>query len=156
MPAVARPDIVFNFFCSCVGLCPARHLTTYTRGGFHMSCKTPRQARFGRLAFTALTWLLPATLPVFAGDLSQRVKLEIPAQPLEAALRSLAKQADIQILFSPGLADGLNGPAVSGEMSPREALARLLKATPLEFEAEGKDTVAIRARKGPARQEPKR
>ncbi len=120
-----------------------------------MSCKTPRQARFGRLAFTALTWLLPAALPVFAGDLSQRVKLEIPAQPLESALRSLAKQADIQILFSPGLADGLNGPTVSGEMSPREALARLLKATPLEFEAEGKDTVAIRARKRSAREEPR-
>src|SRR6185437_16131649 len=35
-----------------------------------------------------------------AGDLSTAVKLSIPGQPLESALRALANQADIEIMFS--------------------------------------------------------
>jgi len=82
-----------------------------------------------------------------AGDSAQQTTFEIPAQPLESALRTLAKQADIQILFSPGITAGINAPAINGAMSAREALNALLKSTALEFTVQDKDTVVVRPRR---------
>jgi iron complex outermembrane recepter protein len=85
-----------------------------------------------------------------AGDLSSVVELRIPAQTLESALRSLANQADIQIMFSSKDVAGLVAPAITGRMSTRDALRLMLKATTLQFKDEGKDTVVVR-RERPAK-----
>jgi outer membrane receptor protein involved in Fe transport len=84
-----------------------------------------------------------------AGDPSRAVSVDIPAQPLEAALRLLARQGDVQIMFAPGVAAGIEGPAVSGEMSVREALGQLLRATSLRYEVADKDTIVIKAKSRP-------
>jgi outer membrane receptor protein involved in Fe transport len=91
-----------------------------------------------------LALLLGVALVANAGELGRTVKIAIPAQPLASALRTLAKQADIQIMFAPGIAAGINAPAVSGAMSARRALDLLLKTTGLEFKADGPDTVVVR------------
>jgi hypothetical protein len=107
----------------------------------------PLCRRLGRLLIvTAAFGLLAALTPAHAGDLSQPVSLSIPAQPLGSALHELAKQAGIQIIFSPTLTSGIECPALSGTMPAREALARLLKSTGLKFQAEGKDIVIVTAR----------
>jgi len=90
----------------------------------------------------------------WAGDPSQPVRLDISAQPLESALRVLAKQADVQILFSPALVAGFKAPAVAGEMSVRDALALLLKATALEFEIQAPDIVVLKRAGRPIPEKP--
>ena len=70
----------------------------------------------------------------------------IVAQPLGEALRSLAKQADLQILFDPALVSGSSVPALSGTLSPRAALAMLLRGTDLEAREQAPGVVVIRRR----------
>src|SRR5512146_622346 len=100
-----------------------------------------RAALLFALGFLSLQAFVPSAQ---AGDLSTAVKLRIPGQALESALRVLANQADIQIMFSSKDVAGLESPPVSGEMSARHALALMLKSTTLQFSAEGKDTVVVR------------
>ncbi|MEJ1962700.1 MAG: TonB-dependent receptor plug domain-containing protein [Gammaproteobacteria bacterium] len=57
--------------------------------------------------------------------------IQVPAQPLGDALRLLAKQADVQVLFAPRLVEGRTAPAVAGKFTTREALDRLLSGTNL-------------------------
>jgi iron complex outermembrane recepter protein len=71
-------------------------------------------------------------------------KLSVTAQPLGDALRSVAKQADIQVLFAPDLVDGRAAPRVEGQMTPREALTRLLTGTRLVAAEQGPGVVVVR------------
>jgi hypothetical protein len=89
--------------------------------------------------------LLAATL-ARAGDLNGKVPLDIPQQNLSSALTALAKQADLQILFSQELVAGQRSNAVTGSLSGAEALQRLLADSTLEYVVNGADTVVIRQR----------
>jgi len=97
-----------------------------------------------------LVALLGTSTASIAGDPAKPIQFDIPVQPLAASLRALANQADIQIVFSPEAVAGRNGPAVSGTMSAREALDRLLEAASLEFVVEGEDTIVVRPRRNTA------
>ncbi len=57
-----------------------------------------------------------------AGDPRQSVALNIAAQPLSEALRELARQADVQIIFAPEVVAGRTASALRGNMSAVEAL----------------------------------
>src|SRR5690242_9864167 len=92
-----------------------------------------------------LSTLIVATLAQ-AGDLNGKVSLDIPQQSLSSALTALAKQADLQILFSQELVAGLRSNAVNGSLSGAEALQRLLADSSLEYVVNGADTVVIRQR----------
>jgi iron complex outermembrane receptor protein len=74
-----------------------------------------------------------------------RVMLSIEAQPIRDALRALSEQTGLQILFrSEGVnAAGLTAPRVSGELSAREALDRLLAESGLKYEFVNERTVRI-------------
>lgn len=85
-----------------------------------------------------------------AGDLNNKLVLDIPTQSLSGALTSLANQADLQILFSPGLVEGLRSAPLSGSYSGNEALRQLLAESGLEYTVDGADTVVIRQRNVPA------
>ncbi len=75
----------------------------------------------------------------------QSVRLEIPAQPIEYALSAFAEQSGIQVVFYTDVAQGLQGPKLSGTFTPREALTMLLEGTSLRAEFLNAHTVAIRA-----------
>lgn len=90
----------------------------------------------GLLGLAGLAW---------AGDLNDKVALEIPQQSLSQALASLAQQADLQILFAPELVAGMQSPPLSGTYSGIEALRQLLASSKLQFVVDGADTVVIRA-----------
>jgi iron complex outermembrane receptor protein len=98
--------------------------------------RCPRGTMFiACLALTAAAW---------AGDLGQVIAVNLPAQSLSAALRSLAKQADLQISFPPADVDGLQSASVTGQLTAREALAALLKATDLRVIEQSAGSVVVR------------
>jgi len=59
---------------------------------------------------------------------------DIPAQPLAGAIITLAEQANLRLIAPQALADGKTAPALKGEYTSAEALARLLEGSDLVFE----------------------
>jgi iron complex outermembrane recepter protein len=105
-----------------------------------------------------LSWALAVSVGATAATgqsvLDAPAKLSVAAQPLGDALRSVAKQADIQVLFAPDLVDGRAAPGVEGQMSPREALTRLLKGTRLVAAEQGPGVVVVRNEAAPLETKP--
>jgi outer membrane receptor protein involved in Fe transport len=62
---------------------------------------------------------------------------DIPAQPVAAALRALATQAGIQIVFTPEVVGSTQAKALRGRMSVDEAIDRLLAGTGLKAHQDG-------------------
>lgn len=60
-----------------------------------------------------------------------RLSFALQAQPLLSALRAFGRQTQLQVLFDDALVEGRQAAAVSGSLSPREALTRLLAGTGL-------------------------
>lgn len=123
---------------------PARHMvrTAATYGTF--------------LSVTALATLMLATAPAVAQDVptaseagatvaqaEQTRSFSIPAQPLAAALDALSRQTGLSFAYSTSQLEGVQSQGVSGTLTPRAALARLLSGTGTTFEFTGANTVAI-------------
>ena len=95
---------------------------------------------------------LAVLLPLFAqcvgaaDPMESTISIAIVKQPLGEALRSLAKQADLQILFDSALVSGKSARALHGSLSPRAALATLLRGTDLEALEQAPGVVVIRRR----------
>ncbi|WP_375284587.1 TonB-dependent receptor domain-containing protein [Sphingobium yanoikuyae] len=62
------------------------------------------------------------------------VAFDIPAQPLDGALRAISRAAGVQILFNAADVAGIDAPAIHGEMESREALSRLIDGRGLVLE----------------------
>jgi len=69
----------------------------------------------------------------------------IDAGSLEAALNQLARQSQVQIVFRPELVAGKRVPALSGELTWRQALARLLDGSGLDHRQVADKTIVIQA-----------
>lgn len=93
---------------------------------------------------------LLAAQPVLAADVARILQLNIPSQPLETALTALARQADLQILFTPDLVRGHRSTEVAGSLSATDALRRLLDGSDIEFVVDDSDTIVLRLRSQPA------
>jgi outer membrane receptor for ferric coprogen and ferric-rhodotorulic acid len=74
------------------------------------------------------------------------VAFNIPAQGLGQALNELARQANLQLSFAADLVAGKTAPAISGQLTPRQALDRLLAGSGLEASVDGS---AVLVRKPP-------
>lgn len=72
----------------------------------------------------------PATAQAAAAQ-EARLSFELSAQPLLGALRAFGRQTQLQVLFDDALVEGRQAAAVSGSLSPRDALTRLLSGTGL-------------------------
>lgn len=83
---------------------------------------------------------------VRAADLDTSVSVNIPAQPLEGALLELSKQASIQLVLNSSAVAAKSTAALSGKMSIRDALNRLLRDTELTYRWDGNHTVTISPR----------
>lgn len=102
---------------------------------------TPRRTRQSRLSLLSASIVLATTL--HAQDATY--PLNLPAQPLDQALNALAKQSGSRILFATDVAEGLQSPAVNGELSVQQALQRLLQGTQLSVEQSGDGSFVITA-----------
>ena len=83
------------------------------------------------LGSTSLAALLLASAPAAAQSVEPVRRYEIPAGPLDHALREFARQSGQQILYPAALVAGLKSPGLSGAYSPERALSALLHDTGL-------------------------
>ncbi len=63
----------------------------------------------------------------------QRVHVDIQAQSLSAALAEFGRQTSLEIVFTPDSVRSLKAPRVEGDLTPDEALTRLLAGSGLTF-----------------------
>ena len=68
---------------------------------------------------------------------------ELPAEPMDRALRDFALQANCNISFEPSLVAGLQAPAIKGEYSRGEALSILLTGTALKAVTVNDNTIQV-------------
>lgn len=77
----------------------------------------------------------------FSADLKAR--FDVPAEPMDRALRDFALQSNCNISFEPSLVTGLRAPAVKGEYSRSEALSILLTGTALKAVTVNSNTIEV-------------
>lgn len=70
-------------------------------------------------------------------------KFNLPAGELIAALKSLAKQADVELVYSPEQLKGMHTEGVRGTYSAPDAIRILLKGTPLEVHTDATGAMVI-------------
>lgn len=112
--------------------------------------------KFSLLFTTAIALPLAAPVlvtPVQAADggftpfpvaqAQNRIRFTIPAQPLPAALIQFARQANLQITSHGLTTDGKQSAGVTGDLTPNEALARLLEGTGLTWSYTDSRTVNL-------------
>ncbi|MCD0423595.1 TonB-dependent siderophore receptor [Rubrivivax sp. JA1024] len=107
-----------------------------------------RRARFTpaplALAAAAVVLNLATSVPVHAqtgATAAAPLALELPAQPLGQALNELARRADLQLSFPADAVAGRTAPAVSGRLTPEQALQRLLAGSGLAADIDGRRVV---------------
>ena len=72
---------------------------------------------------------------------SAPMQISIAAQPLAQALNDLARQTRLELMVQPALVAGKAAPAVSGQLTPQQALNRLLAGSGLAATIEGSAVV---------------
>lgn len=83
---------------------------------------------------------------VAAAPTGQVADIRLEAGPLNKSLFALAKQTGVQIMFTSHMVEGLKAPAVSGRLTPDEALARLIDGTDLEMQRATGRVLVLRQR----------
>ncbi|MGH8209259.1 MAG: TonB-dependent receptor domain-containing protein [Steroidobacteraceae bacterium] len=84
-----------------------------------------------------------ALITTSLGQAAIKHPIDIPSQELGSALTTLAKQTQIQIVYPTELVEGRTSRAISGSMTPEEALGQLLAPTGLGFERLDEQTVTL-------------
>ena len=72
--------------------------------------------------------------------------LSIPAQPVDAALRELARKTGVDVLFPPGALHDLRSKPISGAYTPRQAAEAIVAGDNLEVVEGGSGSLVVRAR----------
>ncbi len=85
---------------------------------------------------------LAATLPALA--LAQTAfKVDVPAQELGDALRSIGRQTNTNVIFEPALVKGLSASGIHAELTVEEAIRQLLIGTSLAARRTSVDTIVV-------------
>jgi len=79
-----------------------------------------------------------------AAERTDTYSLDIEAQPLAGALKSLADQTGLQVVFFSEIADGLESDELHGMFTAGDALNRLLVDTDLTYEYLSDDAIEVR------------
>lgn len=69
--------------------------------------------------------------------MAQSANFDIPPQPLATALNQFARQAGLQLVFMPALAQDRQAPRIAGTQDVRQALDALLRGSGLRGQVEG-------------------
>lgn len=105
-----------------------------------MDINTPsHRPRLSRFSLLAAGIMLASTLHAQEA----RYTLSLPAQPLDKALNALAGQTGIRILFATDIAEGVQAPALNGELSVEQALQQLLRGSSLSVEKVGDGSFVV-------------
>jgi outer-membrane receptor for ferric coprogen and ferric-rhodotorulic acid len=87
----------------------------------------------------------PAAAQTDSAAAEQTISFNVPAGPLDAALRQFSDKTGFQMVYGTAIVQGLKTAGVSGRMTPQEALAHLLARTALTFHMPEPHTVIIEA-----------
>ena len=111
---------------------------------------TGRQVRRGKvLSMGALAVLLACQGPAAAsGPGVARYAIEQPAQSLGDALRAIARQTGVSVLFDPGAVQGRLSRPVSGRLSASEAILQALEGSGLSADVMPDGAVVVRPAAG--------
>lgn len=80
----------------------------------------------------------------------RRVALKLAAQSLDQALTRFADQADLRLLYTTADVDGLQAPALNGEVTVAQALQTLLAGSGMSWSFSDSRTVILRRAAAPA------
>lgn len=100
-----------------------------------------------RFCKTLLLYVSCAAL-VAAAPAARRATFDIPAAPALESFKLFASQANTQLLYAVDVVDGVKTNAVKGELTPREALDRMLAGTPLVAQETNNGALAVRKETG--------
>jgi hypothetical protein len=100
-----------------------------------------------RLATTSLLTVFVALLGITGLPCAARgdspTRFDLPAEPLDQALRDFAVQARYNISYDPSIVRGLQAPAIKGNYPAADVLSLLLKGTPLRAVHVNADTIQV-------------
>lgn len=114
-----------------------------------MIVSKPRAGSFRRgllacCAAAALAVGTPGLAQTAAGTVAaQPVSFAIESQPLETALTTFARVADVQVLYAPALVRGKTAGRAVGVLTPAEALRQILGGTGLSASVVGQRTFSL-------------
>ncbi len=96
-----------------------------------------------RATFRALLVMTAAVAATSAlGQTAYRI--DVPAQQLDEALRSVGRQTGTNVIFEPRVVRGLKASAVAGELGTEDAIRQLLAGTGLSVQRISDDTVVVK------------
>lgn len=99
-----------------------------------------RAFRRAILAGTTVAALVIAIAP------GEAAAIDIPSQPLDDTLGTIARQANVSILFSKDVVHRFTAPRLSGDLSVKDAIDQATAGTGLEAVATGERSYIVRAR----------
>lgn len=102
-----------------------------------------RNTSFRALRRTLIASLVAACLG--SAQAAEPVAIDIPAQPLAAAMAKLAEQSGIKLLYSAELLAGKTAPRIAGKLTPQQALDQLLAGSGLRYQFVAADAAKIEA-----------
>ncbi|WP_082112859.1 TonB-dependent receptor [Pseudoxanthomonas suwonensis] len=95
-------------------------------------------------AVASCLWMLTCPSTAFAQATEQAITWNVPAGPLDQALRRAMSQGRLSVSYAPELVAGKTTRGVSGAHAPAEALRQLLDGTGLAAEAVSGNAFALR------------
>src|SRR5689334_22936178 len=89
---------------------------------------------------------LAAYVPAFA---QVRASFDLPEQPLADSIRAIGQKTGTNILFDPAVTTGKTAPAIKGQLTAEEALAKVLAASELLVQRVRDGTLSVVPRPRP-------
>src|SRR6201986_5008327 len=86
-----------------------------------------------------------AVLSLCRSAAAQDITITMAAQPMSDALRSVAQKTGESILFTPESVEGLQAPALTGNMNAQQAVSLLTRGTDLEVVPDGSNGLIVRS-----------
>jgi hypothetical protein len=112
-----------------------------------------------RLAFFLITSTMLGSASLFFPVIShaqqraaEQTRFDIPAQPLSAAIASFIRATGWEVGFTSATVSGKRSAAVSGTMTPAQALQAMLAGTGVSADISGPSTAALVSGSGSAAQ----
>lgn len=126
-------------------------MSTNGAGSLQDKLRNNLLAAVGMAILTSTALALPAWAQEAAQATSERpTSFDIPAQDLNSAVLIFAQKANVRTFYDTAKLRGHRSQALSGTMSPREAIGRLLAGSGLSYRFTGPNAVTIGSPAGPA------
>jgi iron complex outermembrane receptor protein len=97
---------------------------------------SPVSPRIRTPSHRVVCWLLLVGLAAIAArgaEAEARRRFDVPAGPAVVTLKRVVQQAELEIVYSATLVEGVQTDAIAGEFTPQDALDRMLANSPLKI-----------------------